>query len=88
MTTAAEMTTALSFQVEPYFRAWNAHDPDGVAAALADGGTYTDPTVTGSPLAGAQIAEHARALFTAFPDLSFEVIGAPPVHNGTAVARW
>jgi len=49
-TTAAEMTTALSFQVEPYFRAWNAHDPDGVAAALADGGTYTDPTVTGSPL--------------------------------------
>jgi len=88
MTTAAEMTTGLSSQVEPYFTAWNAHDPDGVAAALADGGTYTDPTVTGSPLAGVQIAEHARALFTAFPDLSFEVIGAPHVIDGTTVARW
>ena len=56
------MTAALSSQVEPYFRAWNAHDPDGVAAALAEGGTYTDPTVTGSALTAAQVAEHARAL--------------------------
>lgn len=81
------MITTLSSQVEPYFRAWNTHDPEGVAAALADGGTYTDPTVTGSPLTGAQIAEHARALFTAFPDLTFEVLSAQHA-DGTQVARW
>jgi steroid delta-isomerase-like uncharacterized protein len=82
------MITALPSQVEPYFKAWNAHDPDGVAAALADGGTYTDPTVTGSPLTGAQIAEHARALFTAFPDLNFEVLSSQPAGHGTQVAQW
>jgi len=82
------MTIALSSQVEPYFKAWNAHDPEGVAGALADGGTYTDPTVTGTPLAGAQIAEHARALFAAFPDLTFEVLSAQRAGDGTEVARW
>ena len=82
------MTTALSSQVEPYFKAWNAHDPEGVVAALADGGTYTDPTVTGTPLAGAQIAEHARALLAAFPDLTFEVLSAQHAGDGTHVARW
>jgi len=82
------MTAILSSQLESYFRAWNTHDPEGVAAALADGGTYTDPTVTGSPLTGAQIAGHARALFTAFPDLSFEVLSSQHAASGTEVARW
>jgi predicted ester cyclase/heme-degrading monooxygenase HmoA len=81
-------TAALSSPVEPYFRAWNTHDPDGVAAALAEGGTYTGPTITGAPLTGAQIADHARALFTAFPDLTFEVLGSQRVANGTEVAQW
>ena len=38
-------------QAAPYFQAWNAHDAGAVTAALADGGTYADPT-TESPLAG------------------------------------
>ena len=53
--------------VERYFDAWNARDPDAVAGAFAAGGTYTDPTVGGPPLAGTAIAEHARALLAAFP---------------------
>ena len=82
------MTAALSSQAESYFRAWNAHDPDGIAAALADGGTYTDPTVTGPALTGAQTAEHARALFAAFPDLNFEVLSSQRAADGTEAARW
>ena len=77
--------------VARYFGAWNARDPDAVAAAFADGGTYTDPTVTGPPLTGTAIAEHARALLTAFPDLSFEVLGGQPAGGqptGTVVAQW
>lgn len=82
------MTAALSSHLEPYFSAWNAHDPDGVAAALTEGGTYTDPTVIGSPLAREQIAEHARALFTAFPHLTIEVLSTQRAADGTEVARW
>jgi steroid delta-isomerase-like uncharacterized protein len=82
------MTAALSTQAESYFRAWNTHDPDGVAAALAEGGTYTDPIVTGPALSGTRIVEHACALFTAFPDLSFEVLSAQRGADGTEMARW
>lgn len=77
--------------VQRYFDAWNTRDPDAVAAAFAAGGTYTDPTVGGPPLAGTAIAEHARALLAAFPDLSFEVLGGQPAGGqatGTVVAQW
>jgi steroid delta-isomerase-like uncharacterized protein len=61
-----------------------------VTAALADGGTYADPT-TESPLAGPALAEHVRALFTAFPDLNFEVVSCQPADagaDGTMVVQW
>jgi steroid delta-isomerase-like uncharacterized protein len=77
--------------VDRYFDAWNARDPDAVAAAFAVGGTYTDPTVGEPPLAGTAIAGHARALLAAFPDLSFEVLGGQPAGgqaNGPVVAQW
>jgi steroid delta-isomerase-like uncharacterized protein len=78
-------------QIEPYFKAWNAHDPEAVAAAFVEGGTYTDPAVAG-PLSGPALAEHAQALFAGFPDLNFEVLSAQPVDGGasggTVVARW
>jgi steroid delta-isomerase-like uncharacterized protein len=74
--------------VEPYFDAWNAHDPEAVAAAIGEGGTYTDPTVTGPPLTGAAITEHARALLTAFPDLSLEILSGHPADGGQVTAQW
>jgi steroid delta-isomerase-like uncharacterized protein len=84
-------TAGSLMQAEGYFAAWNAHDPEAVAAAFAEGGTYTDPTVTGAPLCGPALAEHARALFAGFPDLSFEILGAQPGDggaDGAVVARW
>ena len=90
MTDGQTTPDAVAPQVEPYFQAWNAHDPEEVAAAFADGGTYTDPTVTGPPLTGSAVAEHARALFAGFPDLSFEILSAQPVNGagGTVMAQW
>jgi hypothetical protein len=29
--------------VQQYFEAWNRHDPDGIVATFAEGGTYRDP---------------------------------------------
>jgi len=76
--------------VEPYFKAWNARDPEAVAAALSGDGTYTDPTVTGPPLTGAALAGHARALFASFPDLSFEILSCQLADGdpGTVLAHW
>jgi SnoaL-like polyketide cyclase len=61
-----------------------------VTTAVADGGTYADPT-TESPLAGPALAEHVRALLTAFPDLNFEVVSCQPADvgtDGTMVVQW
>jgi steroid delta-isomerase-like uncharacterized protein len=77
-------------QAAPFFEAWNAHDAAAVTAALADGGTYADPT-TESPLAGLALAEHVRTLVAAFPDLSFEVLSTVPADagaDGTMVVQW
>jgi steroid delta-isomerase-like uncharacterized protein len=84
MTAASSSLT----QVEPYFRAWNAHDPKAVAAAFAEDGTYTDPSATGSPLTGPGLAEHAQALIAAFPDLSFEILGGPASGGGQVITQW
>jgi len=86
------MATSRSLtQAEAYFDAWNAHDPEAVAAAFTEDGTYTDPTVGQPPLNGEALAEHARALFTGFPDLTFEILRAQPHDNGTrgaTAASW
>jgi len=74
--------------VEPYFGGWNARDPEAVVAAFAHGGTYTDPTVTGPALTGTAIAEHARALLTAFPDLNRELLGGQPADGDRVITQW
>ena len=73
---------------ERYFDAWNACDPQAVAAAFAEDGTYTDPAVTGPPLTGTAVAEHARALLTAFPNLTFEILGSQPADDGRVITQW
>lgn len=73
---------------EPYFDAWNARDPEAVAAAFTQDGSYTDPSVTAGPLTGTAITDRARALLTAFPDLSFEILGALPADGHCVFTQW
>ena len=73
---------------EPYFDAWNARDLQSVAGAFAEGGTYIDPVVTGLSLTGRAITGRARALFTASPDLSLEILGRHPADRGQVMAQW
>jgi steroid delta-isomerase-like uncharacterized protein len=55
-----------------YVGAWNAHDPDAVAAFFAPSATYDDrgagELVTGRPA----IRAHVAAVMSGFPDLRFE----------------
>ena len=78
-------TTLQVFQ--NYADAWNRHDADGIVATFAEGGTYCDPT-TGGPLTGAAIAECARGLWSAFPDLSFEMARFMQGEGSALSAEW
>jgi steroid delta-isomerase-like uncharacterized protein len=70
-----------------YFDAWNRRDPEAIVATFAEGGTYTDPNIP-EGLRGQAIGEYAAGLFTAFPDLSFDVISHHATGDGTVAARW
>jgi steroid delta-isomerase-like uncharacterized protein len=70
-----------------YFAAWNRRDGSAVAAMFAVGGTYEDPA-TGRPLEPPGIAEYARGLFEAFPDLHFEVVSMAASGPSSVAAEW
>ncbi len=78
-------TTLQVFQ--SYADAWNRHDADAIVATFAEGGTYADPTTPG-PLTGAAIGEYASGLWSAFPDLSFEMGRMMEGEGGALSAEW
>lgn len=69
-----------------YLDGWNAHDPDAIVRTFAAGGSYIDPTTTGIP--GVAIGDYAAGLWSAFPDLSFEVVTMAEAGAGRVVAEW
>lgn len=73
--------------VQRYFDAWNAHDAAAIVATFAEGGTYADP-ITPGPLSGDAIAENARRLWSAFPDVTFEIRGRSSSSDGVIAAEW
>jgi hypothetical protein len=70
-----------------YFDAWNQRDAAAIIAILAPGGTYSDPEA-GHRLSGGAIATYATGLWTAFPDLCFEIVSAADTGNGLIAAQW
>jgi len=70
-----------------YFEAWNARDPDAIAAVLAEDGTYSDPAVP-QGLDPQATAAYAAGLFAAFPDLAFDVDDLTSGDDGRVWARW
>jgi steroid delta-isomerase-like uncharacterized protein len=69
-----------------YLDAWNDHDADAIVNTFAPNGTYSDPT-TGE-ISGDAIAVNAKQLWTAFPDLSFEIVSIGDAGAGKVVAEW
>ncbi len=54
------------------YAAWNAHDPDAVAAVFAEDAVAREVGSAGEARGRAAIRERAAALLTAFPDLHLE----------------
>src|SRR5438046_3545967 len=70
-----------------YFDGWNQHDAVFLVAPFAPDGTYRDPR-TEAALSGQALAAYASSLFTAFPDLPFELAAAPVADADSVTARW
>jgi steroid delta-isomerase-like uncharacterized protein len=70
-----------------YVAAWNARDADRLAGTFRPGGTYEDPN-TGGPLEASPLGGYAGALWTAFPDLTFEEVDYRETAPGDIVFRW
>ena len=73
-----------------YFDGWNRRDPAAVLDTMAPNGTYSDPG-TGGPISGDAFIGYMKGLFSAFPDLSFEIasvgLAAPDLVAGQWVMR-
>jgi steroid delta-isomerase-like uncharacterized protein len=70
-----------------YFDGWNRRDPAAVLQTMAPNGTYADPT-TGGPLSGEAFTGYMKGLFSAFPDVSFEVASVGPAAPDLVAAQW
>lgn len=69
-----------------YLDAWNRHDADAIIRSFTSEGTYSDPA-TGE-ITGDAIGANAKRLWSAFPDLSFEIVGLMEAEAGKVVAEW
>lgn len=72
---------------ERYVEAWNEHDPQRIVDCFAPGGTYEDPA-TGGALTGEAIADYARGLFEAFPDVRFDVRSTGQLGENRLASEW
>ena len=70
-----------------YFDGWNRRDPAAVLATMAPAGTYSDPT-TGGPVSGDAFDGFMKSLFSAFPDVSFEVASVGVAAPDLVAAQW
>ena len=73
--------------VKRYVDAWNRRDADAIVALFAEGGTYSNP-MAGQGLTGQAIASFAKAVFTAYPDASFEIVSIGDSGGGLVAWQW
>ena len=69
-----------------YIESWNSHDASRALGLLPPGGTYFSP-VTGEA-SREQLARHMSDMFSAFPDLRFELLDWRVSGLGSLVGEW
>jgi steroid delta-isomerase-like uncharacterized protein len=70
-----------------YFDGWNRRDPAAVLETMAPNGAYADPT-TGGPISGQAFNAYMTGLFSAFPDVSFEIASIGVAAPDLVAAQW
>jgi steroid delta-isomerase-like uncharacterized protein len=87
VTTIPTHETAALASVQPYFDAWNRHDAGAIVECFQEGGTYRDVLVPAG-VAGAAIGAYAASLWSAFPDLQFEIERCQALDDTHIMAQW
>jgi predicted ester cyclase len=70
---------------------WNSHDPERLLTLATDDVTWVDPVIPGGIAEGkAAVSAWLVSAWTAFPDLTFEIVGEPFVSVGgtRAAMAW
>ena len=73
--------------VKHHFDAWNRRDADAIVATFTEGGTYTAP-IAGQGLTVEAVRRFAQGIFTAFPDVSFEIVSIGDTGGGLVATQW
>jgi steroid delta-isomerase-like uncharacterized protein len=68
-------------------KAYNSHNAEALAATYAEGATYSNPRA-GKGLTGKAIAHYAKAVWTAYPDASVELITVGDTGGGLVALQW
>jgi steroid delta-isomerase-like uncharacterized protein len=69
-----------------YLDAWNRHDADAIVAIYAEGGTYHTPRLD-HVLKGQAIADWAKSVWAAYPDMRLEVISRGDTGGGLVASQ-
>jgi steroid delta-isomerase-like uncharacterized protein len=67
--------------------AWNRHDADALVALFAEGGTYHNPRIDHA-LTGKAIADFAKSVWAAYPDMSLEIVSRGDTGGGLVATQW
>ena len=70
-----------------YIQAWDGRDANAIVALFAEGGTYSNPHA-GQGLTGEAIANYAKAVWAAFPDLTAELVSVREIGPGQVAYEW
>ena len=73
--------------VRSYLDGWNNHDGEAITKAFSATGKYCDPT-SKEAISPAALAEKAKQLWNAFPDLSFQISSPSHLNENKLVAEW
>src|SRR5258707_12852946 len=68
--------------------AWNSHDADAIVALYGEGGTYSAPRAGKEALTGKAIADYAKAVWRAYPDMSLDIISSGDTGGGLVATQW
>jgi steroid delta-isomerase-like uncharacterized protein len=73
--------------VRRYIQAWDGRNANALVALFAEGGTYSNPHA-GQGLTGEAIANFAKAVWAAYPDLTAELVSAREIGPGQVAYEW
>ena len=77
--------------VERFLGGWNSHDPGQLLSLATDDVTWVDPFIPGGVAEGrAAVSAWLVSTWTAFPDLTFEIVAEPfvSIDGSRLAAAW